>query len=164
MAAIRRTWSRPAEGGPGPARLAGCRCSCERLHARPLHSPVWQLRLTGPVVAEEPAELVDAVVDLAGSAPVLIDLTEATVVRPEAVGAALERAADPTEPCFARVAVVCPRPTGRRLLRRSAPTSAAVFSTQGDALQALIMAGSGLGAGWAPESAMPPRPGHLRLV
>lgn len=164
MAAIRRTRSRPLHEDE-THRLAGCPCTCERLDASVLHAPVWQLRLAGPVLGEDgPGPLVSAVAELAATGPVLIDLSDATVVRPDAVADALERASDPDEPFYARVAAVCPRATGRRLLRQAAPSSSAVFASQGDALQVLIMAGSGLGPGWAPDRATSARPAGLRLV
>jgi hypothetical protein len=95
----------------------------------------------------------------------VLDVTDAVLSGPEPVAALLQRACHPEDPLCGQFAVVCPHLTGRALLRLTTETGhAALFSSLGDALQALVMAADGLGSGWSPGPRRRRHPSHLRLV
>ncbi|MFN0091304.1 MAG: hypothetical protein ACKVWR_13710 [Acidimicrobiales bacterium] len=119
--------------------------------------------LRGVVVGRDPAAF-DAELrrTLAGEA-VVVDVSQLTIVDPWAFAARLEelrRAADD-------VAIVCPRASSRRLLRRVSATlrGVALFASVGDALAAHRLAGEGYGVGWGPLGRRPPAgPGSVRAL
>jgi hypothetical protein len=96
---------------------------------------------------------------------VVLDVTDTMLVGPEPVTSVLVRAGHTDDRMCGQVSVVCPHASGRSLLRmQTAAGQSAVFSSLGDALQALVMAADGLGSGWSPGSGRRRQPSHLRLV
>lgn len=106
-----------------------------------------------------PAGLVDQLEALVAGAPVIVDLSQITLVSPAPVmalaGWLLGASPEPGRCCL-----VCPRATARALLRKWHITRClATFGSVGDALQARRFHDEGYGPGWHPA----PR-GRLLLV
>ena len=97
-----------------------------------------------------PAGLVDQLETLVAKAPVIVDLSQITLVSPAPVmglAAWLVGASHQPDRCC----LVCPRATARALLRIWHITHClATFGTIGDALQARRFHEEGYGAGWHP--------------
>jgi hypothetical protein len=97
-----------------------------------------------------PTGLVDQLEALVAGAPVIVDLSQITLVSPAPVmglAAWLVGASHHPDRCC----LVCPRPTARALLRKWHITHClATFGTIGDALQARRFHEEGYGAGWHP--------------
>jgi hypothetical protein len=97
-----------------------------------------------------PAALVGQLEALVAEAPVIVDLSQITLVSPAPVMALaawlLGASPHPDQCCL-----VCPRATARALLRRWHITRClATFGSMGDALQARRFHDEGYGAGWHP--------------
>jgi hypothetical protein len=102
-----------------------------------------------------PAGLVEQLEASLAAQPVIIDLSQITLVSAAPVmgltGWVLAASPQPDQCC-----VVCPRATARALLRKWHVTQCvATFGSVGDALQARRFADTGYGAGWHPDP--PPR-------
>ena len=102
-----------------------------------------------------PSGLVDQLEALVAGAPVIVDLSQITLVSPAPVmglAAWVVGASDHPDQCC----LVCPRATARALLRKWHITRClATFGSIGDALQARRFHEEGYGAGWHPA----PSPG-----
>lgn len=102
-----------------------------------------------------PAGLVDQLEALVAGAPLIVDLSQITLVSPApmmALAAWLLGASPQPDQCC----LVCPRATARALLRKWHITRClAIFVSIGDALQARRFQDEGYGAGWHPA----PTPG-----
>jgi hypothetical protein len=104
-----------------------------------------------------PAGLVEQLEALMVGRPVIVDLSEITLVSAAPVmglaGWVLGASPQPDQCCL-----VCPRATARALLRRWHVTrSLAVFGSVADALQARRFGDEGYGAGWHPDPPGRPR-------
>jgi hypothetical protein len=104
-----------------------------------------------------PARLVQQLEASIRSRPVIVDLSQITLVSAAPVMglAAWALASQQPDQCC----VVCPRATARALLRKWHITRClAIFGSVGDALQAHRSADEGYGAGWHPD---PPGPASI---
>lgn len=169
MAAIWFTDAQPfgAAADEVPSSLRG---SCERLVGSLFHGPVWLVRVAGvqPDVRDEAGwQLIG---DLSEQGSVLLDLTQLELSDEarallDPLSRMLDRVSDPDGSQTGRMAVVCSRESVRNLLSHLRP-SPVMFRSRGDALQAIVMAGDGLGPGWASgpsvaERPVAPRPASL---
>jgi hypothetical protein len=109
----------------------------------------------GPLPDPLPAGLVAQVEASMVARPVILDLSQITLVSAAPImGLAAWVLGASRQP--GRCCVVCPRPTARALLRKWHVTRCvATFGSVGDALQARRFADAGYGAGWHPD-----RPGR----
>ncbi len=134
----------------------------ERLEGSGLLESVWLVRLSGAVPPGQDDTACRAIEELCAEGPILFDFTQLDSGQADQPFGSwvnlLAAETEPGHPLHGRVALVCSRALVRRLLAQQVPT-AAVFSSQGDALQAKVMAGDGLGVGWsAPAAATLIRP------
>jgi hypothetical protein len=107
-----------------------------------------------------PAALVDQLESLAGEGPVIVDLSDITLITPrpiEGLVGWLLGSGDPDRCCL-----VCSRDTARALLSRWRVTrTLAVFGSVGDALQARRLGEAGYGSGWRADPLRTPRSGPV---
>jgi hypothetical protein len=115
----------------------------------------------GPLPDPLPAGLVGQLETSIAARPVIVDLSQTTLVSATPVmGVAAWVLGASHQPD--RCCVVCPRPTARALLRKWHITRCiAMFGSVGDALQARLFADVGYGAGWHPD---PPDRGLRRSL
>jgi hypothetical protein len=127
-----------------PLSVGPLRAAVEQRHGVMIATPVGTL--DDPL----PAGLVDQLEALVAGAPVIVDLSEITLVSPAPVmglAAWLVGASHHPDRCC----LVCPRATARALLRKWHITHClATFGTIGDALQARRFHEEGYGVGWHP--------------
>jgi hypothetical protein len=118
----------------------------------------------GPLPDPLPAGLVEQLEMSIAARPVIVDLSQVTLVSAAPVmgltGWVLGASQQPDQCC-----VVCPRATARALLRKWHITRCvAIFGSVGDALQARRFADEGYGAGWHPDPPCRPPLAELRVV
>lgn len=140
----RQDWHRPSAAGSPQAGV-------EEREGVIIVTPVGALR--DPL----PAGLVEQLEALIAGRPVIVDLSQITLVSAAPVmglaGWVVGASQQPDQCCL-----VCPRATARALLRKWHVTRClAVFGSVGDALQARRFGDEGYGAGWHHDSPGRPR-------
>jgi hypothetical protein len=130
---------------PSPSQAGAPAVGVEQRHGVIVVTPV------GTLPDPLPARLVEQLEASIAARPVIIDLSQTTLVSAAPVvgltGWVLGASHQPAQCC-----VVCPRVTARALLRRWHVTRCvAIFGSVGDALQARRFADDGDGAGWHPD-------------
>jgi hypothetical protein len=156
----------PAPDRRGPYRPRSCTATGDATHRRQIPLPPETATLDvsvesrdgvivvtplGPLPDPLPAGLVAQLEASIAARPVILDLSQITLVSAAPVmglaawvlGASHQRD---------RCCVVCPRPTARALLRKwHVARCVATFGSVGDALQGRRFADAGYGAGWHPD-------------
>lgn len=150
MSALWFTDTQPLDAGNKvPGALRG---SCERVTGSVLPEPVWLIRVSGLQADGGDDGGWQRIEDLAEEASVLLDLTQIEIGdQPhdllDPLADMLQRVGNADDSHSGRVAVVCSRESVRTLFAHLDP-SPVMFRSRGDALQAIVMAGDGLGPGW----------------
>ena len=139
---------------PSPSQAGAPAVGVEPRHGVIVVTPV------GTLPDPLPAGLVGQLEASIAARPVIIDLSQTTLVSAAPVvgltGWVLGASHQPDDQCC----VVCPRVTARALLRKWHVTRCvAIFGSVGDALQARRFADDGYGAGWHPDP-----PGRLTVA